>query len=179
MQFFSTILLAASALASLVAAGPNAVHFVNQGSEKRTIYFTAQEGLPTIKKLSIEGHKTANQTFPTGWIGNFYSVSKGAANVPGMLGELRFDGYASSTYFDVSAIVNPTDTDGVKQIFPKNSPTPIAGCETFPCSNTYYSWDDVATQATDENELICLVGNPSNERKRGLVARMSREFVTS
>jgi hypothetical protein len=179
MQFFSTILLAASALASLVAAGPNAVHFVNQGSEKRTIYFTAQEGLPTIKKLSIEGHKTANQTFPTGWIGNFYSVSKGAANVPGMLGELRFDGYASSTYFDVSAIVNPTDTDGVKQIFPKNSPTPIAGCETFPCSNAYYSWDDVATQATDENELICLVGNPSNERKRGLVARMSREFVTS
>jgi hypothetical protein len=179
MQFFSTILLAASALASLVAAGPNAVHFVNQGSEKRTIYFTAQEGLPTIKKLSIEGHKTANQTFPTGWIGNFYSVSKGAANVPGMLGELRFDGYASSTYFDVSAIVNPTDTDGVKQIFPKNSPTPIAGCETFPCSNAYYSWNDVATQATDENELICLVGNPSNERKRGLVARMSREFVTS
>ena len=179
MQFFSTILLAASALASLVAAGPNAVHFVNQGSEKRTIYFTAQEGLPTINKLTIKGHKTANQTFPTGWIGNFYSVSKGAANVPGMLGELRFDGYGGATYFDVSAIVNPSDTVGVKQIFPKNSPTPMSGCETFPCSNAYYTSDDVATQATDENELICLLGNLSNERKRGLVARMSREFVTS
>lgn len=179
MQFFSTILLAASALVSLVVAGPNSIHFVNQDPTERTIYFTAQEGLPTIKPLTIEGLKTHNQTFPTGWIGNFYSVCKGAANVPGMLGELRFDGYAGATYFDVSAIVNPADTVGVKQIFPKNSPTPIAGCETFPCSTTYYQWDDVATQATDENELICLLGNLSNERKRGLVARMSHDFVTS
>jgi len=177
MQFFSTLILAASALASLAAA--NAIHFVNQDSTERTIYFTAQEGLLTIDKLTIEGHKTANQTFPTGWIGNFYSVSNGAANVPGMLGELRFDGFASATYFDVSAIVNPSDTEGVKQIFPKNSPAPIAGCQTFPCSNAYYNPDDVATQATDENELICLLGNLSNERKRGLVAKMSREFVTS
>jgi len=178
MQFLSTI-FAASALASLVAAGPNAVHFVNQDSIERTIHFTAQAGLETIDNLVIEGHKTANQTFPTAWIGNYYSVSKGAEDIPGMLGELRFDGYAGATYFDVSAIVNPADTDGVKEIFPKNSPTPVAGCQTFPCAKAYYKWDDVATMATDENELICLLGNLSNERKRGLVAMMSRDFVTS
>jgi hypothetical protein len=179
MQFFSTLLFTASALASLVAAGPNVIHFVSQDSIDRTIYCTAQAGLETIDPLVVEGHKTANQTFPSGWIGNCWSVSKGAENVPGMLVEVRFDGYGGATYYDVSAIVNPSDIVGVKQVFPKHSLKPVAGCEVFPCADAYYEWNDVATQATDENELICLLGNASKERKRGLVSKMSRDFVTS
>ncbi len=173
MQSLSIILMG---LASLVAA--NSIHFVNQDSTERTIYFFANLGLEDIPELVIAGSGTANQTFPDSWIGNFYSVSKGNDNVPGMLGEVRFNGYAGATYFDVSAIVNPSDTEGVKMLFPKNSNTPVSGCQTFPCANAYNKWDDIATLSTDDEELICLLGNLSNQRRRTIVARMSREFVT-
>jgi hypothetical protein len=178
MQFFSTVLFAASALASLAAAD-NVLHFVNQDSTTRTVVFTAQAGLEEIPDLVIEGLGSANQTMPNSWIGNLYSVSQGAAKVPGMLAEFRFNGFADATYFDVSAIVNPGDIEGVKMVFPKNSDTPVSGCQTFPCSNAYNKWDDVATLSTTDTELVVLLGNLSNERRRGLVARMPREFVTS
>lgn len=180
MQFINTLLLAASALAS-VAAAVNSVHFVNQDSTTRTIVFTAQEGLEAIPDLVIKGHKTANQTFPSSWTGNFFSVSEGAPNVPGMLGELSWNGFAGANFFDVSAIVNPNDNEGVKMIFPKNSNTPVSGCQDYtkPCSNAYNQADDIATLSTDDDELICLLGTLSTERKRGMVARMSHDFVVS
>lgn len=177
MQFFSTIFAAAAALATVAAAGT--VHFVNQDSTQRTIIFTPNEGLQAIPELVISGLATADQSFPTGWIGNWYSVSEGATNAPGMLGEVRFDGYAGATYFDVSAIVNPDDNNGVKEIFPLNSNAPISGCQSFPCSNAYNKWDDVATLSTDSSTLVCLLGTASSERRRGVVAKMSRDFVTS
>jgi hypothetical protein len=172
MQFFATLL----ALATAVTA-TNVVHFVNQDATERTIIFTPNTGLATIPKITIAGLATANQTFPNEWIGNFYSVSKGAKDVPGMLGELRFNGFADATYFDVSAIVNPDDTEGVKMLFPKNSDTPVSGCQTFPCANAYNKWDDIATLSTDDTELVCLLGNLSNDRRRSMVARMNRSFV--
>jgi len=178
MQFFSTLLFAATALASMAAAD-NIVHFVNQDSTERTIVFTAQEGLEEIPDLVIKGFETVNQTFPYSWIGNLYSVSKGAPNVPGMLAEFRWNGFADATYFDVSAIVNPDDTEGVKMVFPKNSNKPVSGCQAFPCANAYNKWDDVATLSSTDNEFVVLVGNLSNERRRGVVARMSREYITS
>jgi len=178
MQFFSTVLFAASTLASLAAAD-NVLHFVNQDSTARTVVFTAQAGLEEIPNLVIEGLGTANQTMPYSWIGNLFSVNEGAPFVPGMLAEFRFNGFAGATYFDVSAIVNPNDGEGVKMVFPMNSATPISGCQKFPCSNAYNSWDDVATLSTDDSELVILLGNLSNERRRGVVARMPREFVTS
>jgi hypothetical protein len=180
MQFFSTVLFAASALASLAAAeSQNVLHFINQDSTKRTIIFTAQEGLELIPDLVIEGLGTANQTMPNSWIGNLFSVSEGAPVVPGMLAEFRFNGFAGATYFDVSAIVNPNDTEGVKMIMPMSSDKPVSGCQTFPCTNAYNKWDDIATLSTDDTELVVLLGNLSNQRRRGLVARMPREFVTS
>jgi hypothetical protein len=178
MQFISNVLFAATALAS-VAAAINSIHFVNQDSTERTIVITAQAGLEEIPNLVIKGLHTANQTFPENWIGNVYSVSKGAPNVPGMLAEFSFNGFGGATYFDVSAIVNPDDHEGVKMVFPKNSNTPVSGCQTFPCANAYNKWDDIATLSTDDTELVCLVGNLSKERRRGLVARMTHEFVTS
>lgn len=175
MQFTTFFLAALSATTSLAAS----VHFINQDSTTRTIYFTQNAGLESIPKLEIKGLQTANQTFPTGWIGNWYSVSQGAENVPGMLGEVSFNGWAGATYFDVSAIVNPNDNVGVKEIFPLHSNTPVSGCQTFPCANAYNKWNDVATLSSESDELVCLIGNLSNERKRGLVAKMSRDFVTS
>lgn len=172
MQFSSLLLFAATALAG-------SVHFVNQDSTERTIVFTQNAGLESIPKLTLKGLETANQTFPTGWIGNWYSISKDAADVPGMLGEVAFDGWGGMNYFDVSAIVNPDDNNGVKEMFPLHTNTPVSGCQTFPCANAYNKWDDIQTQVSTSNELVCLLGTLSEtttERRRGLV---SRKFVTS
>jgi hypothetical protein len=176
MQFINTLLLAATALATLATATTtttqNKVHFVNQDSTDRTIYFTPNEGLSYIPALSVPGLSTADATFPTSWIGNWYSVSSGAENKPGMLGEVTWNAFAGVNYFDVSAIVNPDDNEGVKQIFPQNSGKPVSGCQTFPCDNQYNKPDDVATLSTDDNELVCLLGNVSNER------RHARDFAS-
>jgi len=172
MQFTTSALFAA--LAAAVAA--NTVHFVNQDNTERTIIFTPQEPLEQIPTLVIPGMGTGEATFPDSWIGNWYSVSAGKENVPGMLGEVRFNGFAGATYFDVSAIVAPNDAEGVKMIMPKNSDEPVSGCQTFPCSNAYNKWDDIATLSTPDTDLICLLGNISNQRRRAL-ARMPREFI--
>lgn len=174
MQFTST-LLAASAIFSLATA--NMVEFVNQDGTTRNIVFTAQEGLAAVAPIVLKGHGTATVTFPPSWIGNWYSYNEGAANVPGMLGEVRWNGFADSNYFDVSAIVNPADTEGVKMIFPKNSQTPVSGCQTFPCSNAYNQPNDIATLSTEDDELVCLVGTLSSSRRRSAIARMPREFI--
>ncbi|CAG8952946.1 hypothetical protein HYFRA_00007661 [Hymenoscyphus fraxineus] len=187
MQFFNTLFIAASALATLTAAtkdtpstskSPNKVHFVNQDSTQRTIHFTPQIGTPPIAPLSLNASGSATATFPIGWIGNWYSVSKGRKNIPGMLGEVRFDGYAGATYFDVSAIVNPDDNEGVKMLMPMKGQKPMSGCLDFTtrCGNAYNKWDDVQTMATLEKELICFVGNGGKESdgKRG---RVGRRFV--
>jgi hypothetical protein len=177
MKFFSTIFLAAFTLATL-ASGANTVTFVNQDSTQRTIIFTPNEGLESISSLVIPGYESQVATFPTAWVGNFYSVSKGAPITPGMLGEVSFNGFDGATYFDVSAIVDPNDNEGVKELFPKNLNIPLSGCQTFPCSNAYNKPNDIATLSTDESDLVCLIGNLSSERKRGLVSRMSHEYVT-
>lgn len=174
MQFLR-LLLALVGLVALAAAG--SVHFVNQDSTARTIVFTPNDGYAAIDDLAIAGDATVVQTFPTGWVGNWYAMTEGAPRQPGMLGEVRFDGYASATYFDVSAIVNPSDDNGVKMIFPLLSPAPVSGCQTFPCDNAYNKWDDIATLSTDDADLVCLLGTLPAQRKRGLVARMSRDVL--
>lgn len=93
-----------------------------------------------------------------------------------MLGEVRFNGYAGATYFDVSAIVNPADAEGVKELFPLGKNKPVSGCQKFPCSNAYNHADDVATLSTDENELVCLLGT-SKWNLKSKVKKVGREFV--
>ncbi|RFU33453.1 hypothetical protein B7463_g2841, partial [Scytalidium lignicola] len=175
MGFFSKIILATTAVASLVAA--NSVTFVNQDATTRTIVFTASEGYPAIPSLKLSGSGTQVQQFPEGWTGNWYSVSDGAANVPGMLGEVAFNAWNGINFFDVSAIVNPDDHNGVKEIFPKNSNTPLSGCQDFPCPNAYNLPDDIATLSTTDPDLVCLVGNLSGKRKRTATPTFPRQFV--
>jgi hypothetical protein len=174
MQFTTTLLAAATALSSLAAA--NTVDFINQDGTTRHIVFTAQDGLAAIDPITITGYGTASVEFPAPWIGNWYSYNDGAANVPGMLGEVRWDGYAGANYFDVSAIVNPADVEGVKMIFPKDSSAPVSGCQSFPCANAYNTPDDIATLSTTDDTLVCLIGNLSNSRRRA-VARMPHDFI--
>lgn len=140
------------------AALANTVTFKSLDETSRKIIFTPNAGLPAIASVEVPGGQDVKVDFPTGWIGNWYSVSEGAPDIPGMLGEVAFNGWNGINFFDVSAIVNPNDLNGVKKIYPANDPTPVSGCDVFPCNNAYYVWDDVQTKATQENDLICTLG---------------------
>jgi len=190
MQFINTILAAATVLASMTYA-QNIVEFINQDSVGKTIIFTANAGLEAIEPLVLPGLTTLQQEFPDAWLGNFYSVSDGAANVPGMLGEVAFQGFAGATYFDVSSIVNSADTDGIKQLYPakenlKSDFAAVSGCNvdlststtTSTCTSQYNQWDDVATVSTPLTSLVCLVGNPTTTVRRRKIQVFSRDYVT-
>lgn len=183
MQFINTIILAASALAAMASA-ENFVQFVNQAAEDKNIIFTANAGLESLETLILPGYASANQTFPEGWIGNFYSHDADKPNIPGMLGEVRFNGFADATYFDISSIVNPEDTEGIKMLFPfgantKDLSTAVSGCQTTPCSNQYNVWDDIATLSTPGTSLTCLVGTLAQQERRRRVEIFSRDYVVS
>jgi hypothetical protein len=175
MRFSFTVVLAS--IAALASA--NTVEFVNEDSTTRTIYFTQQFGLPAVDALTVPGMSTATAAFPIGWIGNFFSVCEGADIVPGILGELRWDGWDGINWFDVSAIVNPNDFQGVKTIAPKGSGTPVSGCESYEngCDNAYYKPDDIQTKSTQEKDLVCTIGNKSSTSKPK-ARRHPRHFVS-
>jgi hypothetical protein len=161
MQFWNAL-----PIATLVAlASANTVNMVSQDSTNRKIVFTAQEGSPPLPSMDLPGGSSKVATFPQGWIGNWYTVSEGKEDKPGMLGEVRWNGFGGDNFFDVSAIVNPDDHDGVKELYPKQSKTPLSGCQTFPCSNAYNKPDDLQTLSTKEDELECLIGNLSSKRR--------------
>ncbi|EHL02111.1 hypothetical protein GLAREA_04671 [Glarea lozoyensis ATCC 20868] len=168
MQYsIKNLLFGAAALAAVAAA--NSVTFQNQDSVTRTIVFTGSENMASPENFVLEGHGITKVEFPTGWIGNWYAVSEGADNVPGMLGEVTFDAFNGITFFDISAIVNPDDVNNVKMLYPANLELPTSGCQDFPCANAYNKWDDVQTQATADHDLVCLLGTleaqPEPERR--------------
>lgn len=188
MQFSNIILLAATALASMASA-ENFIQFINQdATTAKNIVFTANLGLAAIEPLALPAGGSANQSIPDGWIGNFYSYNEGAENVPGMLGEVRFGGFAGATYYDVSSIVNPSDNDGIKILYPFSSGLKlkelassalVSGCQTSGCTNQYNAPDDVATLSTSTTSLTCLVGNLATVERRRTGELFTRDFVTS
>jgi hypothetical protein len=141
------------------AALANTVTFKSLDTTDRTIIFTPNAGLPAVPSVEVPGGQDTTVEIPHGWIGNWYSVSKGEPDVPGMLGEVAFNGWNGITFFDVSAIVNPNDHHGVKEMYPAGEAKPTSGCKLFPCNNAYYIWDDVQTKATQETDLICTLGD--------------------
>jgi len=195
MQLINTILLAAAALASMATA-QNTVKFVNQDHvHTKNIVFTPNAGLAPIETLVLEPAQTQTQTFPDGWLGNFYSYTTGLENRPGMLGEVAFNGFAGATYYDISSIVNPGDTWGVKVLYPAPesystlgvkdlvetaaSAEGISGClstDDGVCTNQYNAPNDQATQSTSGSALICIVGNPIQATRRRS-ARFSRAYI--
>ncbi|KAH8158469.1 hypothetical protein CIB48_g9771 [Xylaria polymorpha] len=157
--------------AAATLASANSITFVNQDATQRTIVFTSSAGLPQINSVVIAGFDQTKVDFPEGWIGNAYSVSEGAPNVPGMLAEVTFQGWQGMTYFDVSAIVNPNDHDGIKEMYPSiekdaKEKSLVSGCALFPCPKAYYHPNDIQTVTTAEEDFICTLGNPPQQRRR-------------
>jgi len=160
---FKTLTLAA--LAAFATA--NTVDMVSQDNVNREIHFTPQIGSPELDTIALAGGETKTATFPEGWVGNWYAVTEGTADPgKGMLGEIRWNGWQGLNFFDVSAIVDPEDHHGVKELYPKNAKTPLSGCQEFPCDNCYNLPDDIATMSTTESELVCLIGDLSPTQRR-------------
>ncbi|KAI6081877.1 DNase1 protein [Hypoxylon rubiginosum] len=166
MRFFAQIAAFAAVAASLASA--NSLTFINQDDTTRKIVFTPNAGLPTIDSVTVQGNDQVKVEVPNGWIGNAYSVSEGATDSPGMLAEVTFQGWNDLTYFDVSAIVNGNDKDGVKQMYPATqlsalTKTLVSGCRNFPCNSAYYQPDDIQTVSTEETDLIVTLGNTASD----------------
>lgn len=153
-----------AAVFGLVAAAQaeNILRFVSTDSTDRTIYVTPNAGVEGVDPVSVAAGATVDVTLCESFIGNAYSISSGADNVPGMLAEVNFQGWNGYTYFDVSAIVDAADHDGVHMMYPAEAQTPTSGCETFPCNNAYYLADDVQTKTTTETVIIVTLGSGSN-----------------
>lgn len=152
---FSTLFSMLAAATPILA---NTVTFKSQDSTARKIVFTPSAGNAELPDLDVAGNAEAVADFPKGWIGNWIAVCEGKDNTEGMLGEVTFQGWGGITYFDVSAIVDPNDHAGVKQMWPKEAEKPVSGCEVFPCDTAYYLPDDVQTQTTEEVDLVCTLG---------------------
>lgn len=184
MQFF-TKLAAIAAAAAVAVSATNTVTFVNQDSTTRTVIFTPSENYPSIDSIKVSGMESKNVSIPESWVGNWYSVCEGSDETTGMLGEVTFQGWGGINYFDVSAIVNPNDKDGVHQIYPASEldaeiKSLFSGCSVFPCNTAYYVWNDLQTMSTTENELICTLGNSnstSESSKRDAHSLFERKFV--
>jgi len=107
-----------------------------------------------------------------------FSINDGDAIIPGMLAEFTFNAWQGITFFDVSAIVDPNDHHGVKEIFPKNANTPMSGCQAFPCDNCYNVWnDDWATLSSLEADYVVLIGDLGEEKIRRMGGRVKRDVV--
>ncbi|KAL2760726.1 hypothetical protein ACRALDRAFT_1059517 [Sodiomyces alcalophilus JCM 7366] len=174
MKFAQVLSLLSSAA---LAAAANTVTFVSLDDTDRTIYFTPNAGREEIDSVKVAAGDNVTAEIPDGWIGNWYSISAGQPNVPGMLGEVAFQGWNGFTYFDVSAIVEPNDHDGVKEMYPLEAQTPTSGCEEFPCDNAYYVWDDVQTKVTPETDLVCTLGSGASPLSGRNDKSVKRDFV--
>lgn len=156
MRFSTTILgLVGSAALSSAAS----VTFWTLDDVVRTVYFVSNENAFPMDPVTVSSAERTTVQFADNFVGNFYAVPEGSANVPGMLGEVQFNGWNGLTYFDVSAIVDAADHSNVKQMWPANSQYPMSGCEVFPCDNCYWLPDDVQTKTTTEVDLITALGD--------------------
>lgn len=148
-------------IASAALASAASVTFWTLDDVQRTIYFTPNPGSAELEPVVVNNSEKKVVEFPDVYVGNFYAIADGDENVPGMLGEINFSGWIGLTYFDVSAIVDPSDHNNIKQMWPAETKTPMSGCETFPCDNCYWLPDDVQTKVTHEVDLITTLGEGS------------------
>lgn len=153
MQYSLNLAILASAT---LASATNYVTFASMDSTDRTIVWT---GTSTIENTDVPASQNVTIEVPYGWTGNAYSVSSGKSlGTPGMLAEFAWNSYADATYFDVSAIVDPNDSEGVYQMYPVDTQDPVSGCWSFACANAYYLPDDVQTKATTGNHIVVTLG---------------------
>lgn len=171
MQYSALALLASATLARAV----NQVTFVSMDETDRTIYFTPNSGLAAIDATDVPAGQNVTVTIPDSWIGNYYSVSSGSDNTPGMLGEVNFNSWGGLTYFDVSAIVDENDHSGVYMMYPVDTESPVSGCTSFLCDTLYRLPDDIQTKATTSTHLVTTLGAGNQVVYKAALALATRD----
>ncbi|KAK4453286.1 hypothetical protein QBC34DRAFT_221288 [Podospora aff. communis PSN243] len=162
MQLSKALSLLATATAALAR---NRLTFISMDENDRTVYFTPSVPHAWLDPIRVEGFRQVSTNMPNQWIGNVWSVTDGAPIKPGMLGEVAFQGYEDKTFFDVSAIVDAHDHDGVHVMYPAEAKSPRSGCEMFPCPHAYYLPDDVQTKVTPEFHIITTLGGQGKKKR--------------
>lgn len=147
----NTILALLAGISSVMAA--NTIKFVSKDNLSRTLYWTSNPGFPQIPPIRVPGGAHVVAPIPWGWEGNAYSVIDGRPNKFGMLIEVAFNKERGTTYFDVSAIVDPRDFDNIHMMYPVSG-RPTGGCEVFPCPNVYWHNGDPQTKSSQETDFI-------------------------
>jgi hypothetical protein len=88
-------------------------------------------------------------------------VMKDRRRLFGIMGEIAFQGYQDISYYDVTAVHNPNDFQGVHVLVPRGGNSPKgAGCIVFPCDTTIYQASQVEgrTYLTTSTEFDCYIG---------------------
>ncbi|KAK3403307.1 hypothetical protein B0T20DRAFT_330098, partial [Sordaria brevicollis] len=152
----------------------NTITFISLDEHDRTIWsrhkpkckavetgICLNENLIDIKPFNVTGFAHYAINIPLGWEGNFYATAAGNTDRTGMLAEIAWQGFEKGQYFDVSAIENPGDHVGVKQLWPADDKkAEVSGCISYPCPHVYYHPDDLQTKrATWDTNFWCTLGN--------------------
>jgi len=180
MKFTSSIF--GVAIASMASAAPvdsnptnnvdvrssenGSVDWINNDGLNRVVHCTPSPGHSELPSVDLPAGQTVTSSFPLNWEGNCWGVIEGETNTgSGMLAEFCWDSSGNTNYFDVSAIVDPNDTNNVKMMLPASSRTPTSGCHDVSpgnCDNMYIHPDDVQTKATSENHILVYLGEFSS-----------------
>lgn len=145
-------------VASAAVSHAATVTFWTLDDVERTIYFTPNDGKEWLPSVTANSQVNKTVELPADWAGNYRAVPLGEDFEQSMLGEVMFGGSYDLTFYDVSAIVNGTDKNNIKQLWPKGQLGPMSGCEEFPCDNCYWLPDDIQTKATRESNLMTTLG---------------------
>ncbi|CAG8971083.1 hypothetical protein HYALB_00009683 [Hymenoscyphus albidus] len=156
MQYLN-IIAAMATIASIASA--NSIIFVSRYTTDRTVCWYSAPGSAIIPQIAVPRKGTVYVPIPEGWEGA-WQTSKSATDCGpvDIRGEVKFNGFEDKSWYDVSAIDNLTNNEGVYWLYPQSGNGVHSGCEKFPCDTSYNRPDDKQTQVTDEKDLICEIG---------------------
>ena len=178
---FSLFMLLLSSLLSLATS--HTLTFQNLFSSPRLLIFTPNSGSYSIPPQTIAPSQYLSLSAPD-WSGNFKAADPDFYRLenPGpekyILGEVCFACWQDITFFDVSAIWNCCDNEGVHWMWGYDGDRngngtgegqygltredviegDVSGCERFPCEGVYNESDDVQTKTTTKDAIWVVLG---------------------
>ncbi|APA14961.1 hypothetical protein SS1G_13705 [Sclerotinia sclerotiorum 1980 UF-70] len=162
-------------LSSLTTSQNHTLTFQNLFPTTRLLIFTPNPNSYSIPAQSIEPSQHLNLSIPN-WAVNFKAVDPKLYNLdhPGpeqyILGEVCFACWQDITFFDVKAIWNCCDNEGVHWMWGFDydgdyegsregfGESEVSGCKKFPCGEVYNESDDVQTKTTTKDAIWVVLG---------------------
>ncbi|CZR56242.1 uncharacterized protein PAC_06130 [Phialocephala subalpina] len=158
-------------LFTLVSA--NTIKFQNLDSQPREICWYPPQGYPAIHSSVIKPFDSItvglsgrqDDTFISGIGYQFHPINAGGGEAacvqPTIVGEITFQGYQGNTYYDISAVDNCCQNNGIHYFYPHNDASaPHSGCFNFPCGGVYIKPGDPQTKITTwDTDMIVLLWN--------------------